>query len=106
MVPVFETFLKIRRKTKIHIEITDLIIPGVGDNLSEARRLARWISDNLGPQAPLHFLRFHPDYKMMGFPATPISTLEEHHQIGKEEGLDYVYAGNVPGHRLEHTYCP
>jgi pyruvate formate lyase activating enzyme len=104
--PVFDTLLEIKRKTKIHIEITDLIVPGVGDNLSEARKLARWIGDNLGPETTLHFLRFHPDYKMMDIPPTPITTLENHWRVAKEEGLDYVYLGNVPGHRLEHTYCP
>jgi pyruvate formate lyase activating enzyme len=103
--PIFSSLLEIKKKTKIHIEITDLVVPAVGDNLEEARRLSRWVYDNMGPMTPLHFLRFHPDYKMMEFPSTPISTLEAHHKIAKEEGLEYVYIGNVPGHELEHTYC-
>ena len=103
MDPIFETLQEIKRRTRIHIEITDLIVPKVGDNLGEARKLATWICDNLGPQTSLHFLRFHPDYRMMDFPPTPISILEEHQRIGKEEGLDYVYGGNVPGHRNIHT---
>ena len=78
----------------------------MGDNLGEAQKFASWICDNLGPQTSLDFLRFHPDYRMMDFPPRPISIQEEHHLIGKEEGLDSVYVGNVPGHRLEHTYCP
>jgi pyruvate formate lyase activating enzyme len=55
---------------------------------------------------PIHFLRFHPDYKMMEFESTPVETLERHYDIAKQEGLKYAYVGNVPGHPLEHTYCP
>ena len=103
--PIFQSLIEIKNKTKIHIEITDLVIPEVGDDLQEARKLSRWVYENLGPEMPIHFLRFHPDYKMMEFPATPIATLEAHHKVAKEEGLEYVYLGNVPGHKLEHTYC-
>jgi pyruvate formate lyase activating enzyme len=103
--PIFETLLEIKRKTKIHIEITDLVVPQVGDSLEAARKLSKWVYENLGPEMPMHFLRFHPDYKMMDFPHTPIKTLEEHHKVAKEVGLKYVYLGNVPGHPLEHTYC-
>lgn len=104
--PIFQTLIEIRDKTKVHTEITDLIIPGVGDNIEEARKLSKWLYDNLGPDVPIHFLRFHPDYKMMDIPSTPVETLEKHHSVGKEAGLKYVYIGNVPGHPLEHTYCP
>ncbi len=104
--PVFQTLLELKRKTKVHIEITDLIVPKVGDNLGDARHLSKWILDNLGPDTSLHFLRFHPDYRMMEFPSTPVQTLEKHCEVAKDVGLRYVYIGNVPGHRLEHTYCP
>ena len=104
--PIFDTLKEIRDKTKIHVEITDLIVPKVGDNLDYARKLSRFIYDEFGPEMPIHFLRFHPDYKMMDYPPTPVKTLEKHHQIAKEEGLKYAYIGNVPGHPLEHTYCP
>ena len=103
--PVFDALLELKRK-KIHIEITDLVIPKVGDDLEKARRLVKWIHDNLGPETPIHFLRFHPDYKMMDYPWTPIETLEKHIKIAREEGMKYVYIGNVPGHPDEHTYCP
>jgi pyruvate formate lyase activating enzyme len=103
--PIFQTLKEIKTKTKIHVEITDLIVPEVGDNLDEAKKLSRWVYENLGPEMPIHFLRFHPDYKMMEFPNTPIKTLEAHHAVAKKEGLKYVYLGNVPGHPLEHTYC-
>jgi pyruvate formate lyase activating enzyme len=104
--PIFQTLLDMRDTKKIHIEITDLIVPQVGDNLGAARKLSRWVNDNLGPDTPIHFLRFHPDYKMMEFPWTPVETLERHCAVAKEEGLKYVYIGNVPGHKLENTYCP
>jgi pyruvate formate lyase activating enzyme len=104
--PIFESLKEIRDKTRIHTEITDLIVPKVGDDLEAARKLCRFIYDEMGPDTPIHFLRFHPDYKMMEFGDTPVETLEKHHTIAKEEGLRYAYVGNVPGHSLEHTYCP
>ncbi len=104
--PIFQTIDEMRDTKTIHIEITDLVVPQVGDSLEAARKLARWVNDHLGPDTPIHFLRFHPDYKMMEFPWTPVETLERHCAVAKEEGLRYVYVGNVPGHRLENTYCP
>jgi pyruvate formate lyase activating enzyme len=104
--PIFQTLLEIKQKTKVRIEITDLIIPGAGDSLVAAEKLCSWVHDNLGPDTPVHFLRFHPDYKMMDFPHTPVETLERHHAIGRKAGLNYVYIGNVPGHPAESTYCP
>ena len=104
--PIFQTIQGIRDRGKTHIEITDLIVPEIGDNLDEARKLSRWLYDNLGPDVPVHFLRFHPDYKLMHLPSTPVRTLEEHCRVAREEGLRYVYVGNVTGHPWEHTYCP
>jgi pyruvate formate lyase activating enzyme len=104
--PIFQTLKEIKYKTKIHTEITDLIVPQVGDDLEAAKRLCSFVFDELGPDTPIHFLRFHPDYKMLEFDMTPVETLEKHHAIAKEAGLKYVYVGNVPGHPLEHTYCP
>ena len=89
-----------------HVEITDLIVPGVGDSADATRDLARFVVDRLGPATPFHLLRFHPDYRMMEFPETPVATLERLHAVVAAEGLEYVYLGNVWGHRLEHTYCP
>ncbi len=103
---IFQTIDEMRDTKTIHIEITDLIVPQVGDSLDAARKLSKFIYDHLGPDTPIHFLRFHPDYKMMEFPWTPVQTLEKHCAVAKEEGLRYVYVGNVPGHRLENTYCP
>jgi len=104
--PVFQSLLEIRSRTKVHVEITDLIVPRVGESLEAAERLCRWVYDNLGPDTPVHFLRFHPDYKMLDFPRTPVEVLEKHHKVGKKAGLNYVYIGNVPGHPAESTYCP
>jgi len=104
--PIFQSLLEIKKRAKVHVEITDLIVPKVGDSLEAATKLCRWLYDNLGPDIPVHFLRFHPDYKMMDFPWTPVETLEKHVQIGREAGLNYVYIGNVTGHPDESTYCP
>jgi len=103
--PIFQTLLEMRDKTDVHIEITDLVVPEIGDDLVSAKKLCAWIYDNLGPDTPIHFLRFHPDYKLMHLPSTPIKTLEKHHAVAKQAGLNYAYIGNVPGHPLEHTYC-
>lgn len=103
--PIFKTIKELYR-AGVHVEITDLVVPKVGDSLDDARELARWIRENLGEDTPLHFLRFHPDYKLDWLPPTPVKTLEEHYKVAKEEGLKYVYLGNVPGHPYEHTYCP
>jgi pyruvate formate lyase activating enzyme len=102
--PVYETLLGLKN-AKVHIEITDLIVPTIGDSLQEARKLSRWICENLGPDTPIHFLRFHPDFKLSHLPWTPVETLERHHEVAKAEGLKYVYVGNAPGHSLENTYC-
>jgi pyruvate formate lyase activating enzyme len=104
--PIFQSLLEIKNHTHVRIEITDLIVPRVGESLEAAEKLCRWICDNLGPDTPIHFLRFHPDYKMMDFPRTPVGVLEAHHKIGKKAGLNYVYIGNVTGHPAESTYCP
>ena len=104
--PIFSTLKELRDTTKIHTEVTDLIVPQVGDDLDAARRLSKFVYDELGPDTPIHFLRFHPDYKMMDLPWTPVETLEKHCEVAKAAGLRYVYIGNVPGHPWEHTYCP
>jgi pyruvate formate lyase activating enzyme len=103
--PILSTMRDLQRKG-VHVEVTDLIVPEVGDSAEATRKLARYVVDELGPSTPFHLLRFHPDYQMMDLPNTPIRTLEKLHGILKEEGLEYAYLGNVWGHRLEHTYCP
>ena len=103
--PIFDSLIEIRDKTNIHVEITDLIVPKVGDSLEHARKLSKFVLDEFGPEMPIHFLRFHPDYKMLDYESTPIKTLENHYRVARDVGLKYVYLGNVPGHPWEHTYC-
>lgn len=103
--PIFETAVGLKQKG-VHVEVTDLVIPEIGDDLNYARKLSKFVYDNLGPDTPIHFLRFHPDYKLNQLPWTPVETLEAHYKVAKEEGLKYVYIGNVPGHPYENTYCP
>ncbi len=103
--PIFDTLIALK-ESNIHLEITDLVVPQIGDDLEEARKLSKFIHDKIGPDTPLHFLRFFPDYKLNYLPPTPVETLEKHYKVAKDEGLNYVYIGNVPGHPLENTYCP
>lgn len=103
--PILSTMGRLRARG-VHVEVTDLIVPEVGDDPDALRSLAVRVRDDLGPATPFHLLRWHPDYRMMDLPETPIRTLENLHAIAKEVGLEFVYLGNVWGHRLEHTYCP
>ena len=103
--PVKESLIRLR-DAGIHVEMTDLVIPGVGDSLDACNQLTRWIADSLGEDTPIQFTRFHPDYKMLDSIITPYPTLEEHYRIAKKNGLKYAYIGNVPGNPYENTYCP
>ncbi|MGI0066900.1 MAG: AmmeMemoRadiSam system radical SAM enzyme, partial [Thermoplasmata archaeon] len=102
--PILRTMEELAR-ARVHVEVTDLIVPRVGDSPDAMRALAREVRDRLGRDTPFHLLRWHPDYRMLDLPVTPTETLERLHQIAREEGLRYVYLGNVWGHPLEHTYC-
>lgn len=90
----------------IHIEMTDLVIPRVGDSLEACDNLTKWVVESLGAEVPIQFTRFHPDYKMLDASITPYSALEAHYNIAKKNGLDYAYIGNVTGSPHESTYCP
>ena len=103
--PIKESLLAMK-EAGMHIEVTDLIIPRVGESLESCNSLTRWIGQNLGKDTPVHFTRFHPDYKMLDYPGTPYETLRRHYDIAKRNGLNYVYIGNVPGSRFSNTYCP
>ncbi len=102
--PVLNTF-KTLHKQGVHFEITTLIVPGYVDDPEMIKAMCRWIRDNLGPDYPLHFLRFFPQYKLDRLPPTPVSTLTEFRRLAMKEGIRYVYVGNVPGHEGNHTYC-
>ena len=103
--PVLET-CKWAVENGIHLEITNLIIPDENDDPEQIREMCKWIADNLGQNVPIHFSGFRPMYKMMDKPSTPVSTLEKAVEIAKEEGLEHIYVGNVPGHKYDNTYCP
>jgi pyruvate formate lyase activating enzyme len=104
----FRGILEIAEKAKkygMHVEVVTNIIPGFNDNKTELRDIASWIKNNLGPETPWHVTRFYPHYKLSHLSPTPVSDLEEAWRTGKDEGLWYVYLGNVPGHKWENTYC-
>jgi pyruvate formate lyase activating enzyme len=103
--PVLET-LKMLKHEKLHIEITNLIIPTKNDDMTLVKEMCLWIKRELGPETPIHFSRFYPLYKLKNLPPTPVKTLEEARQVALSAGLEYVYVGNVPGHEGENTFCP
>ncbi|MEM4390171.1 MAG: AmmeMemoRadiSam system radical SAM enzyme [Candidatus Micrarchaeia archaeon] len=103
--PVLATLKTLKRKG-VWFEVIHLTVPGLSDDPDEIRMMCEWMRENLGTEVPLHFTQFHPEYKMLTTPVTPVATLERAHAIAKDVGLEYVYVGNVPGHPLENTYCP
>jgi pyruvate formate lyase activating enzyme len=103
--PIYET-LKEMKAHNIHIEITNLVVPKIGDSIEQIKELATWIKKNLDQDTPFHLLRFHPNYELTDISSTEVKTLEEAYEAVKESGLNYVYLGNVPGHKYENTYCP
>ena len=103
--PVLET-CKIAKNLGIHIEITYLVITGLNDSIEEIRKFCTWVVENLGENTPVHFSRFHPDYKMIDIQATSIDLLLKIYDISKDEGILFPYIGNVPHGKYENTYCP
>ncbi len=103
--PIKEALLEYKRQG-IHTELTDLIIPEVGESLEEAEKLCKWLYDNLGSDIPIQFTAFHPDYKLLNIEPTPYEMLVKHYESARKIGLNYVYIGNAPGTPYEHTYCP
>jgi pyruvate formate lyase activating enzyme len=97
--------LRLARGLGIHLEITTLVIPGVNDRAKVLRDVAQRISAEMGPDVPWHVSGYYPAYHFTA-PPTPTKTLERAWQFGGEAGLEFVYLGNVPRHRLENTYCP
>jgi pyruvate formate lyase activating enzyme len=103
---VLETLRYLKRETSVWLEITTLLIPGENDSEDEVRALSRWVATELGPDVPLHFTAFHPDYKMLDHPATPPALLSRSRTIAMEEGLHFVYTGNVRDESGGATLCP
>ena len=104
--PVLDTLLYLKHETTVWFEITTLLIPDENDSESELLELSNWIYTNLGPDVPLHFTAFHPDFKMMDKTNTPSHTLLKAQKIAKEVGLHYVYVGNIHDKQHSSTYCP
>jgi pyruvate formate lyase activating enzyme len=105
LAPVLEAIRTIHEMA-IHLEVVNLVVPTLNDDPAELQQLVSWALEALGPDVPLHFSRFHPDYQLLNLPPTPIETMEQARQMAMDAGLHYVYLGNVPGHAGNHTYCP
>jgi pyruvate formate lyase activating enzyme len=103
--PVLETLEYVKHETQCWLEITTLLIPGKNDSEAEIWALSDWIREHLGPDTPLHFSAFHPDWRMRDVPPTPARTLQRARQIAMESGLHYVYTGNVHDEAGQSTYC-
>jgi len=103
--PVLDTLVLLKEKG-IWYEMVYLVIPTLNDNPQEIREMSKWILSNLGPDVPIHFTRFHPEYLLTNLPPTPKTTLETAYKVAKDAGINYVYIGNIPGHPAESTYCP
>jgi pyruvate formate lyase activating enzyme len=103
--PVLETLKRLKQE-KVHLEITNLMIPTKNDEMSVLKEMCLWIKKDLGADTPIHFSRFYPLYKLKTLPPTPVSTLEKAREVALSAGLEYVYIGNIPGHAGENTFCP
>jgi pyruvate formate lyase activating enzyme len=103
---VLETLEYLHRDTDVWLEITTLLVPGQNDSAREVRALSEWVLDRLGPDVPLHFIAFHPDYRMLDVPPTPPRTLCMARECARQVGLRYVYTGNVHDEAGQSTYCP
>jgi pyruvate formate lyase activating enzyme len=93
-------------KSRVHLEIVNLVVPTLNDSDKMLQALINWILGEVGPDVPVHFTRFHPDYQLLNLPPTPVATLERAYNMAMSKGIHYPYVGNVPGHPGNHTYCP
>ncbi|MGD8977988.1 MAG: AmmeMemoRadiSam system radical SAM enzyme [Gammaproteobacteria bacterium] len=105
LAPVLETLEYIKAETDTWLELTTLIIPGQNDSDRELEAMTRWVVAHLGPDVPMHFTAFHPDWKMMDVPATPPATLSRARRIAMDNGVRYAYTGNVYDPEGSSTWC-
>ena len=103
--PVLDTLLYLRHETDVWFETTTLLIPGENDSEAELDEMTRWMVDNLGPDVPMHFSAFHPDWKMTDKPRTPLDTLVRAREIAMANGVRYAYTGNVHNPAGDSTFC-
>ena len=90
----------------LHLELVNLVVPTLNDSEADLTEMAKWIVGELGPDVPIHFTRFHPDYQLQNLPPTPVETLEHARAIAMDQGVRYAFVGNVPGHPGNNSYCP
>ncbi|MDT8451534.1 MAG: AmmeMemoRadiSam system radical SAM enzyme [Gammaproteobacteria bacterium] len=103
--PVLDTIEYIHNETDVWMELTTLVIPGYNDSEKELDEMTRWVVEKVGPDVPMHFTAFHPDYKMMDVSSTPLATLKRAREIAMKNGVRYAYTGNVHDSEGESTYC-
>ena len=105
LAPVLDTLVYLRNETDVWLEITNLLIPGRNDSDAELQQLSSWVVEHLGPDVPVHFTAFHPDFKMTDVPATAPSSLTRARAIAKSNGVRHAYTGNVHDAEGASTYC-
>jgi pyruvate formate lyase activating enzyme len=103
--PVLRSIQQIA-KSRVHLEIVNLVVPTLNDSDRMLRALVEWVAGELGPDVPIHFTAFHPDYQLLNLPPTPVATLERARDMALGKGIRFPYVGNVPGHPGDNTYCP
>ncbi len=106
LAPVLDTIKWLKNETDIWIELTTLLIPNKNDSDDEIKRMANWILENMGDEVPHHFTAFHPTFKMQNHQRTPLATVNRARDIAMNEGIKFVYTGNVHNPKAETTYCP
>ncbi len=105
LAPVLETLEYLKNETEVWFELTTLLIPGENDSDAELDRMTRWVVDTLGPDVPMHFTAFHPEWKMRDKPSTPPATVARARDIARKNGVRYAYVGNVHDRDNSNTYC-
>jgi pyruvate formate lyase activating enzyme len=105
LAPVLRSIRQVAHR-RVHLEIVNLVVPTLNDSPAMMTELAKWLVGEVGPDVPVHFTRFHPDYQLPNLPPTPVAALERAREIAMAQGIHFAYVGNVPGHAGNHTYCP
>jgi pyruvate formate lyase activating enzyme len=105
LAPVLRSIKQVRARG-LHLELVNLVVPTLNDAEADLTEMAKWMVGELGPDVPIHFTRFHPDYQLQNLPPTPVETLERARDIAMAHGVRYAYVGNVPGHPGNSSYCP
>ncbi|MDH3294307.1 MAG: AmmeMemoRadiSam system radical SAM enzyme [Acidimicrobiia bacterium] len=103
---VLDTLVYLKHETDVWLELTTLLIPGLNDSDAEIDAMTRWVVDHLGPDVPMHFTAFHPDYRMLDRSPTPARTLDRARTVAKANGVNHAYTGNVDDPEGQSTYCP